>query len=56
MRLLVFGIAVVFIIGLAVLTVIDISRHGVTGIGLVSILVLVVFGVGVLGALGQPPR
>lgn len=55
MRIVVFTIALVFIGGLAVLTAVDIGQHGLTGISVISLVVLVIFGVGVLGALSQPP-
>jgi hypothetical protein len=52
----VFTIALLFIVGLGVLTGLDIARNGVTVIGVVSVLVLVVIMVGIVGALGPPPR
>jgi hypothetical protein len=55
-RIVVFAFALVFIIGMAVLTALDFSRHGVTGLGIVGLLVVVVVGVGIIGALTEPPR
>ncbi len=55
MRILVFTIALIFVGGLAVLTAIDIGQHGLTGVSVISVVVLVIFGVGVLGALSQSP-
>ncbi len=55
MRLVVFAIALVFIVGLGVLTVMDIVNNGVTPIGIVAVLLLVVIMVGIVGALGQRP-
>ena len=56
MRIVVFTVALVFIAGLGVLTVMDIVKNGVTPIGIVAVLLLVVIMVGVVGALAQPPR
>jgi quinol-cytochrome oxidoreductase complex cytochrome b subunit len=55
-RLVVFAIAVLFIVGMAVLTVLDFERHGVTGLGIVGLLVVLVVGVGIIGALTEPPK
>jgi heme A synthase len=55
-RLLVFLAASLFILGFALLTALDINSNGVTFVGIVGILILVVIGVGVLGALVHPPR
>ena len=51
-----FTVALVFIAGLGVLTVMDIVNNGVTPIGIVAVLLLVVIMVGIVGALTQPPR
>lgn len=51
-----FTIALVFIVGLGVLTVMDIANNGVTPIGIIAVLLLVVIMVGIVGALGQRPR
>ena len=56
MRLLVLAIAVVFTAGFGVLTALDISRYGVTGVSVVAIVILVLFSVGIIGALKEPPR
>ena len=56
MRNVVFTIALVFIAGFAVLTILDFVHHGVTGLGVVALVVLVVFGVGIIGAFLHPPR
>lgn len=55
-RLLVLGAALVFILGLAVLTIEMIKAHGLGAGGVVSIFVVVLLLVGVLGALLTPPR
>jgi hypothetical protein len=56
LRAIVFTVALLFIVGLGVLTGLDIARNGVTVIGVVSVLLLVVIMVGIVGALGPPPR
>lgn len=56
MRVVVFTIALVFIVGLGVLTVMDIINNGVTPIGIIAVALLVVIMVGIVGALGQTPR
>jgi hypothetical protein len=56
MRLPVLIIAVLFIAGLGALTVIDISRYGITILSALAILVLVLFMIGIVGALREPPR
>lgn len=57
MRLFVTLLALLFIGTMTVFTVIDFAHNGVTGLGVVGVLVLVVVGVGVLGALfHKPPR
>lgn len=56
MRLLVFLAALLFILGFALLTFLYIRNNGVTVVGVVGIGVLVVCGVGVLGALLHPRR
>jgi len=55
-RFLVFAAAVLFIVGLALLTILYLKSNGVTVVGVLGIIVLVVCGVGVLGALLHPPR
>jgi hypothetical protein len=53
LRAVVFTIALVFIAGLGVLTVMDIVNNGVTPIGILAVLLLVVIMVGIVGALGE---
>jgi hypothetical protein len=55
-RILVFAVAVLFIVGMAVLTALDFEKHGVTGLGIVGLLVVLVVGVGIIGALTEPPK
>ncbi len=56
MRIPVLVIALLFIVGLGVLTGIDIARYGVTVLSVLAILVLVLFMIGIVGALREPPR
>ena len=56
MRALVFLVAVVFIAGMIILTALDFANNGVTALGVVSVIVVIVVGVGVLGALTEPPK
>jgi hypothetical protein len=55
-RGVVFTIAVVFIAGFALLTAQDLSRHGLTAAGVLALIVLVLFTVGILGAILKPRR
>jgi hypothetical protein len=55
-RILVLGLALVFIAGLAFLTFRAIDEQGFTLASLVSIFILVLLGVGIIGALRSPPR
>lgn len=55
-RLIVLAVSIVFISGMAVLTVLDFANNGVTLVGVIGVGVLVVVGVGILGAFFQPPR
>lgn len=56
MRFVVLLAALAFITAMAVLTVDDFITNGVTGLGIVGSGVVVVCGVGILGALLFPPR
>jgi hypothetical protein len=55
-RLVIFAAALVFIGGMALLTALYLSTNGVTVVGILGVLVLIVCGVGVLGAFLYPPR
>jgi hypothetical protein len=55
-RYVVFAAAIAFIGGLWLLTALYLSNNGLTGAGIVGLIVLVVVTIGVLGALVQPPR
>lgn len=56
MRVAVFTVALLFIAGLGFLTGRDFAHHGVTLAGVLAALVLVLFIVGIVGALLHPPR
>ncbi len=57
-RLFVTIVAVLFVGAGATFTVMDFSKYGITGLGVVSLIVVVIVGIGILGALFQkpPPR
>lgn len=55
-RHVVTAVAVVFVGFFAFLTAYTVIKHGIDILTLVSLVVLILFGVGILGALGsQPP-
>ena len=56
MRFVVLVIVVIFTVFIAVLTALDIAHHGVTWLDVLSILIVILFGTGIVGALLQPPR
>jgi hypothetical protein len=55
MRRVVLTIALLFIAMLGALTVADFVRNGVTPLGIVAVLVLALFMIGIVGALRGPP-
>jgi hypothetical protein len=55
-RRLVLGAALLFILGFAFLTISAVSQQGFTLLSAVSIFVLVLLGVGIVGAMLNPPR
>lgn len=55
-RLFVLGAALVFIAGLGVLTVGEVSEYGFDGLSVFSLLIVLLLAVGVIGALRNPPR
>jgi hypothetical protein len=56
MRAAVFTIALVFTSLLGYLTVVDFVRYGVTVLGVLGVLIVLLFGIGIVGALRHPPR
>jgi hypothetical protein len=55
-RYVVFAAALIFIGGWALLTALYLSSNGVTLVGVLGVLALIVVSIGVLGALLHPPR
>jgi hypothetical protein len=55
-RIAILTVAIAFITLLALLTALDLRDNGVTLIGVIGVFVVVICGVGILGALLQPPR
>jgi hypothetical protein len=55
-RYLVFAAALVFIGGFGLLTALYLADNGITFVGVVGLGVLIVCGVGIIGALLHPPR
>lgn len=55
MRALVYTAALLFVLAFGLLTVLYIRSSGLTAVGILGIIVLVVVGVGVVGALLHPP-
>ncbi|MGI8629893.1 MAG: hypothetical protein ACR2LV_07000 [Solirubrobacteraceae bacterium] len=50
-----FTVSLLFIALLGVMTVRDFVRNGVTGLGVVSTAIVVLFAIGIVGALRHPP-
>jgi hypothetical protein len=55
LRILVLTVALLFTAGLGVLTAIDLARYGVTAVDVLAVMVVLLFAVGIIGALRQPP-
>jgi hypothetical protein len=56
MRGLVLAIALVFIALLAALTISDFANNGVNAVGILAVGILVLFTIGIVGALRHPPQ
>jgi cytochrome c biogenesis protein CcdA len=56
MRLLLLVLVVAFTVLIGVLTALDMIHHGVNWLDVLAILIVIVFGTGIVGALVQPPR
>ncbi|HEY1713648.1 MAG TPA: hypothetical protein VGG07_12135 [Solirubrobacteraceae bacterium] len=56
MRYLLLVLVVCFTVLIGVLTALDMIHHGVNWLDVLAILVVVLFGTGIVGALLQPPR
>jgi hypothetical protein len=55
-RYLVFAAALIFIGAFGLLTALYLSSNGITFVGVVGLIVLIICGIGVIGALLHPPR
>jgi hypothetical protein len=56
MRYVLLVVVVVFTALIGVLTALDMIHHGVTWLDVLSILIVILFGTGIIGALLQRPR
>jgi hypothetical protein len=56
LRLLVLTIALLFDAALGALTVRDIHTHGLTPVAVLAVMIVVVFTIGIIGALLHSPR
>jgi hypothetical protein len=54
-RSAVLTLTLLFVVALAVLTVLDVVHYGLTALDVVAFLVLLLFMTGIVGALRQPP-
>jgi hypothetical protein len=55
-RIFVLTIALAFIVGMGALTVIEFIDNGLSALGVLAVLILVLFTVGIVGALRHPPN
>jgi membrane associated rhomboid family serine protease len=56
MRFVLLALVVAFTVLIGVLTALDMIHHGVNWLDVLAILIVIVFGTGIVGALVQPPR
>jgi cytochrome c biogenesis protein CcdA len=56
MRFLLLILVVAFTVLIGVLTALDMIHHGVNWLDVLAILIVVLFGTGIVGALLHPPR
>jgi hypothetical protein len=56
LRVVVLSIALAFIALLGVLTVLDFVNNGVTVVGVMAVLIVALFSIGIVGALRNPPE
>jgi len=56
MRYVLLVVVVAFTAFIGVLTALDMIHHGVNWLNVLAILIVVLFGTGIVGALVQPPR
>jgi hypothetical protein len=55
-RYLLLTIVLAFILALGVLTALDISHYGLTAVSVLALVILVLFMIGIVGALTERPR
>lgn len=56
MRHVLLVLVVAFTVLIGVLTALDMIHHGVNWLDVLAILIVILFGTGIVGALMQPPR
>jgi cytochrome c biogenesis protein CcdA len=56
MRIVLLVLVVAFTVLIGVLTALDMIHHGVNWLDVLAILIVVLFGTGIVGALVHPPR
>ncbi len=56
MRYVLLAIVLAFILALGVLTALDISHYGLTAVSVLAVVILVLFMIGIVGALTERPR
>jgi hypothetical protein len=56
LRYIILTIVLVFILALGVLTALDISHYGLTAVSVLAVVILVLFMIGIVGALTERPR
>ena len=56
LRIVVLTITVLFIVMLGTLTALDFVHHGVTVLGVAGAFIVLLFMIGIVGALGPPPK
>jgi hypothetical protein len=56
LRYIVLTVVLVFILALGVLTALDISHYGLTAVSVLAVVIVVLFAVGIVGALTERPR
>jgi hypothetical protein len=56
LRFIVLTIVLVFILALGVLTALDIAHYGLTAVSVLAVVILILFAIGIVGALTERPR
>ena len=55
MRLILLSVTILFLLGLAALTVDDVVHNGLTPLDVVSVIIIAFFGIAIVGALSARP-